>query len=96
MSGKKGRGLLGDRYHATAVEKNRYLRQCITYIDMNMVRAGVYSLANSVMRRISIIDGPIFKQYDGSKMGYRANIVFGNSDGADFRYQLHFRAIKSD
>jgi putative transposase len=30
-----------DRYHATAVETNRYLRQCITYIDMNMVRAGV-------------------------------------------------------
>jgi putative transposase len=29
-----------DRYHATAVERNRYLRQCITYIDMNMVRAG--------------------------------------------------------
>jgi putative transposase len=30
-----------DRYHATAVEKSRYLRKCITYIDMNMVRAGV-------------------------------------------------------
>ena len=30
-----------DRYHATAVESNRHLRQCITYIDMNMVRAGV-------------------------------------------------------
>jgi putative transposase len=30
-----------DRYHATAVQTNRYLRQCITYIDMNMVRAGV-------------------------------------------------------
>ena len=30
-----------DRYHATAVESNRYLRQCITYIDTNMVRAGV-------------------------------------------------------
>ena len=29
-----------DRYHATAVEKNRYLRQCIAYIDMNMVCAG--------------------------------------------------------
>jgi putative transposase len=29
-----------DRYHATAVEKNRYPKQCITYIDMNMVRAG--------------------------------------------------------
>jgi REP-associated tyrosine transposase len=30
-----------DRYHATAVENNRYLKQCICYIDMNMVRAGV-------------------------------------------------------
>jgi len=30
-----------DRYHATAVGSNRYLRQCITYIDTNMVRAGV-------------------------------------------------------
>ena len=30
-----------DRYHATAVESSRYLRQCITYIDMNMVRTGV-------------------------------------------------------
>jgi putative transposase len=30
-----------DRYHATAVENNQYLRQCITYIDMNMVRAGI-------------------------------------------------------
>ena len=30
-----------DRYHATAVQTNRYLRQCIAYIDMNMVRAGV-------------------------------------------------------
>ena len=30
-----------DRYHATAVDSNRYLRQCITYIDLNMVRAGV-------------------------------------------------------
>ena len=30
-----------DRYHATAVESNRHLRQCIAYIDMNMVRARV-------------------------------------------------------
>ena len=29
------------RYHAAVVEKNCYLRQCMTYIDMNMVRAGV-------------------------------------------------------
>ncbi len=48
------------------------------------------------MRRISIIDGPNFKQYDGSKMGYRANIVFGNRNGADFSYQLHFSAIKKE
>jgi len=36
-----------DRYHATAVEKNRHLRQCITYIDMNMVRAGVISILSN-------------------------------------------------
>ena len=35
-----------DRYHATAVEKNRHLRQCITYIDMNMVRAGAVEHPN--------------------------------------------------
>jgi len=30
-----------DRYHATAVETNDHLMQCIVYIDLNMVRAGV-------------------------------------------------------
>lgn len=30
-----------DRYHATAVESGEHLRRCVTYIDMNMVRAGV-------------------------------------------------------
>jgi len=30
-----------DRYHATAVERGSHLIQCIMYIDMNMVRAGV-------------------------------------------------------
>jgi putative transposase len=30
-----------DRYHATAVETNDHLVQCIVYIDLNMVRAGV-------------------------------------------------------
>lgn len=29
-----------DRYHATAVESDRHLLRCITYIDLNMVRAG--------------------------------------------------------
>ena len=30
-----------DRYHATAVETGRHLGQCLVYIDLNMVRAGV-------------------------------------------------------
>ena len=30
-----------DRYHATAVQSNEHLIKCITYIDLNMVRAGV-------------------------------------------------------
>ena len=30
-----------DRYHATAVETDTHLVQCLIYLDMNMVRAGV-------------------------------------------------------
>lgn len=30
-----------DRYHATAVESDRHLVRCMSYIDLNMVRAGV-------------------------------------------------------
>ncbi len=30
-----------DRYHATAIEIDRHLAQCLVYLDMNMVRAGV-------------------------------------------------------
>jgi len=30
-----------DRYHATAVESGNHLLQCLVYIDLNMVRAGV-------------------------------------------------------
>ena len=30
-----------DRYHATAVESGVHFRQCLAYIDLNMVRAGV-------------------------------------------------------
>jgi len=30
-----------DRYHATAVETGEHLVRCVTYIDLNMVRAGV-------------------------------------------------------
>lgn len=30
-----------DRYHATAVDTDQYLKRCMVYIDLNMVRAGV-------------------------------------------------------
>jgi len=30
-----------DRYHATAVESGEHLIECLVYIDLNMVRAGV-------------------------------------------------------
>lgn len=30
-----------DRYHATAVQADRHLAECLVYIDLNMVRAGV-------------------------------------------------------
>jgi len=32
-----------DRYHATAIDTQDYLSRCMTYIDLNMVRAGVVS-----------------------------------------------------
>ena len=30
-----------DNYHATAIDNEHYLHQCMVYIDLNMVRAGV-------------------------------------------------------
>ena len=32
-----------DRYHATAIESGKHLMNCMLYIDLNMVRAGVVS-----------------------------------------------------
>lgn len=32
-----------DRYHATAVESDAHFLRCVSYIDLNMVRAGVVS-----------------------------------------------------
>jgi len=56
-----------DRYHATAVETDHHLIGCMTYIDMNMVRAGVvahpsqwawsgYAEVEKPRERYSIID----------------------------------------
>ncbi|BCS95563.1 hypothetical protein DSLASN_11950 [Desulfoluna limicola] len=38
--GRKG-AFWEDRYHATAVASDNHLAECLTYIDLNMVRAGV-------------------------------------------------------
>lgn len=40
---RKGRrgAFWDDRYHSTAVQTGRHLFRCLTYIDLNMVRAGV-------------------------------------------------------
>lgn len=55
-----------DRYHATAVQTGGHLMRCLTYIDLNMVRAGVvrhprewqcagyYELCNPPQRRLVI------------------------------------------
>lgn len=56
-----------DRYHATAVETNHHLVNCLTYIDLNMVRAGMvthpsqwksggYEEIQAPKERYSIID----------------------------------------
>ena len=38
---KRSGAYWGDRYHATMVDGGDYLWNCIKYIDLNMVRAGV-------------------------------------------------------
>ena len=56
-----------DRYHATAVEAGPHLVQCMAYIDLNMVRAGVvthpsewpfcgYNEIQNPRQRYSLID----------------------------------------
>lgn len=58
-----------DRYHATAVEANAHLIECLIYIDMNMVRAAVvthpktwahggYQEIQQLPRRYRIVDIP--------------------------------------
>ncbi len=56
-----------DRYHATAIEVDSHLSQCMVYIDLNMVRAGIvthpaewpfcgYNEIQKPRQRYSIID----------------------------------------
>lgn len=66
-----------DRYHATAVQSNRHLIQCLVYIDLNMVRAGVvqhphhwevsgYHEIQNPRRRKSIIDQNTLRRLTGT------------------------------
>lgn len=43
LNQRKGRSVVfwEDRYHASAIMENKYLFQCLQYIDLNMIRAGV-------------------------------------------------------
>jgi REP element-mobilizing transposase RayT len=63
-----------DRYHATAVQHDQHLVQCMLYIDLNMVRAGVVNHPkewsangyNEIMQpkdRYSIIDHQALKRF---------------------------------
>jgi hypothetical protein len=65
-----------DRYHATAVQEDGHLLRCMTYIDLNMVRAGVvqhpaewevsgYTEIQSPWKRKGIIDFDVLRSLLG-------------------------------
>jgi len=66
-----------DRYHATAVQDDLHLARCMTYIDLNMVRAGTvnhpedwdvsgFSEIQSPWQRKGVIDFPVLRQLLGA------------------------------
>lgn len=66
-----------DRYHATAVETGMHLIQCMLYIDLNMVRAGVvqspeewpfggYHEIQSHRQRYNLIDYTLLMRFIGT------------------------------
>jgi putative transposase len=65
-----------DRYHATAIETDEHLHRCLTYIDLNMVRAGVvnhpeewqesgFIEIQKPSKRYTIIDLPSLSELSG-------------------------------
>ena len=65
-----------DRYHATAVQTDEHLARCITYIDLNMVRAGAvkhpcdwqvsgYNEIQTPWQRKQVIDFNALTEYFG-------------------------------
>jgi hypothetical protein len=75
---RKGRSgsFWNGRYHATAIESSKHLWECLRYIDLNMVRAGVvghpsewpwcsYPELSGTRRRYRIVDHKTFKNSFG-------------------------------
>ena len=71
-----------DRYHATVIGTENYLIQCLVYIDLNMVRAGVvdhpqeweFSGYNEIMNpkaRYTIIDHEVLRGFFKVKTNQR-------------------------
>lgn len=67
-----------DRYHATAVDNDSHFLQCVAYIDLNMVRAGVvdypsgwkfcgFNEIRNIPRRKSLLDYDSLIQLFGAK-----------------------------
>jgi len=65
-----------DRYHATVIESDHHLFQCLVYIDMNMIRAGVvnhpgqwrhgeYNGIQQPRNRYTIIDTEVLMELGG-------------------------------
>jgi putative transposase len=63
---RKGRqnAFWGDRYHATMIESGAHLWQCLVYIDLNMVRAGV-------VRHPEEWEWTAYRELVGSRVRYR-------------------------
>ena len=71
-----------DRYHATAVESDSHLQQCLTYIDLNMVRAGV-------------VEHPVMWATMETAINRRTTAVTRDRDSRGARRMSPFNAIQS-
>ena len=67
---------MSDRFHATIVDTNTQLRECMLYVDLNMVRAGVvahpeewiyggYYHIHCKKRRMALVDEQLAQSYLG-------------------------------
>ena len=82
-----------DRYHATAVEGDSHLIQCMIYIDLNMVRAGVvthpsgwafggYNEIQNPRQRYSLMDHETLMELVGIKsvVDFKINGLRGRTE----------------